>query len=330
MKNYDTYELEDFVADEAFCRWVLYPDEGGNEELLAWIENHPEKQNTLEEARMLISKLRFKEASVGKAQVSRIWDRIEASTAGTVKKLSFWNPARISMAIAAGIALLLAAYLIFRPLPKAIFAATDGETRELTLPDGSEVVLNASSEISYDKAAWKAGNRTIDLKGEAYFSVTKGKGTFTVNSTLGSLTVLGTRFNVFDRGSKWEVKVFEGRVAVETASIPAVELTPGTLSAYVKDQPAIKVDSFAYKEGKYQDWKVGYFYYEATPLEDVLEEIGRQYGKEVEFNSDLADLNFTGPFERTDLNSSLKEVLFPFRSKLAYFIEGEKIIVRKK
>ena len=43
-----------------------------------------------------------------------------------------------------------------------------------TLPDHSEVVLNADSEITYKKSNWDT-NRKLELQGEAYFKVAKGK-----------------------------------------------------------------------------------------------------------------------------------------------------------
>jgi len=56
------------------------------------------------------------------------------------------------------------------------------------------VVLNSKSTISFNKTDWK-NNRQLTLDGEAYFKVEKGS-TFTVNTNNGSVTVLGTQFNV--------------------------------------------------------------------------------------------------------------------------------------
>lgn len=329
MKNYDTFELEDFVADEAFCRWVLYPNEGLDAELRGFMEKHPEKKDLLEEARLLVANLRFEEAPPDNTQVSRIWERIEASTAGS-KKVPFWNPVRLSLALAAGLALLLAIYLVFSPAERITYAAAPGETIELTLPDGSRVVLNAGSQLSYNRTGWKEGSRAVELDGEAYFSVSKGQGTFTVNSALGYLTVLGTKFNVLDRGEKWEVRVFEGRVAVEAVGASQVELTQGYLSHYDKTQASIRVDTFRYELEQYRDWKSGYFYYDVAALKTVIEEIGRQYNKKVDFDTELLGLTFTGPFRKADLDQTLEEILFPYRDKLKYSVDAEAIVIEKK
>lgn len=82
------------------------------------------------------------------------------------------------------------------------------------LPDNSEVILNANSEIGFSKWNWE-NNRKLDLSGEAYFKVAKGN-KFDVNTALGTVTVLGTQFNVKSIENNFEVSCFEGKVSVTT------------------------------------------------------------------------------------------------------------------
>ncbi|RTL10293.1 MAG: iron dicitrate transport regulator FecR, partial [Flavobacteriaceae bacterium] len=84
--------------------------------------------------------------------------------------------------------------------------------QSVSLPDNSEVIVNKNSYIEYKTFFWK-NNRTIDLKGEAYFKVAKGK-TFEVNTNLGKVTVLGTQFNVNSKDNTFEVTCYEGKVKV--------------------------------------------------------------------------------------------------------------------
>ena len=46
------------------------------------------------------------------------------------------------------------------------------ETRNVILPDGSSVLLNRHSSLSYPKR-FKSDNREVQLTGEAYFEVSK-------------------------------------------------------------------------------------------------------------------------------------------------------------
>ncbi|MBC7438451.1 MAG: FecR domain-containing protein, partial [Flavobacterium sp.] len=90
--------------------------------------------------------------------------------------------------------------------------ASNGKRTAFLLPDNSEVVLNAGSEIEYKKWNWKK-NRNLELRGEAYFKVAKGE-KFEVKTSLGKVAVLGTQFNVKARKNRFDITCFEGRVKV--------------------------------------------------------------------------------------------------------------------
>ena len=102
-----------------------------------------------------------------------------------------WLP----MSIAASI-LLCCSMLYFYSVKPATYNTTIGESIQFSLPDESSVWLNAKSEISHNKD-WE-NTRDIKLNGEAYFEVAKGK-KFTVETPQGTVTVLGTKFNVKQR-----------------------------------------------------------------------------------------------------------------------------------
>src|SRR5690606_22489623 len=102
--------------------------------------------------------------------------------------------------------------------------AAAGEKTEFLLPDNSKVVLNSDSEAEYKSWNWNK-KRSVELKGEAFFKVAKGK-TFDVNTSLGKVTVVGTQFNVKARDNRFDVTCFEGKVKV-TYKNEEVFLTPG-------------------------------------------------------------------------------------------------------
>ena len=87
------------------------------------------------------------------------------------------------MSIAASLIIIFGLYTMFNPLTTKI-ETSFAEQRTISLLDGSEVIINARSEISYDEKDWSE-NRMISLNGEAFFKVEKGS-TFTVNTSLGS------------------------------------------------------------------------------------------------------------------------------------------------
>ncbi|MEL6658271.1 MAG: FecR domain-containing protein [Bacteroidota bacterium] len=148
------------------------------------------------------------------------------------------------LAAAAVVGLAIAAWFLLQPPPTTQFATVAGQRLEKHLPDASFVVLNAASNLTYSPDDWPA-NRQLELTGEAYFDVAKGS-TFTVNTDVGQVEVLGTQFNVWSREGQLEVSCYEGRVAVRFAANDfdeviqagqAVRLQPGSPAQYWNVKP---------------------------------------------------------------------------------------------
>ncbi len=89
-----------------------------------------------------------------------------------------------------------------------------GEQKEVTLADGSVVVLNTNTKI---KTVMSGVNRVVYLEqGEAFFKVARDmKRPFDVHTQAGMVRVLGTQFNVYDSGEQTVVTVLEGSVGVD-------------------------------------------------------------------------------------------------------------------
>jgi len=91
--------------------------------------------------------------------------------------------------------------------------STSDKFEEVELPDGSIVLLNKNSEISYPK---DFEERNVELKGEAYFEVVPNSTTFKVISGENEVTVLGTSFNVQATSESMEVEVSTGEVEMKS------------------------------------------------------------------------------------------------------------------
>ena len=196
--------------------------------------------------------------------------------------------------IAAMVAVIFATYYYFST-PKTIYATKFAEKTSFELPDQSTVYLNALSEVSFSAKKWKK-NRDLDLKGEAYFSVKKGS-KFTVNTAIGSVSVLGTKFNVVARNNFFEVQCFEGLVSAsyqgKTVKIPAGSSLKvlNSKSEFIKN---IMETNPAWLENNSK--------FESMPFSYVIQELERQYNIKVEYDKAIAPTVFTGSFTHTDLN----------------------------
>lgn len=113
-----------------------------------------------------------------------------------------------------------------------------GETRELTLPDGSHVVLNSDSAL---EVAYRKDRRLLRLKhGEAFFDVAHNPARpFDVEVGETMLRALGTAFNVRDRGTVVELTVSHGVVGVREGQSSLHKVPAGNFAIIHPDAVAV-------------------------------------------------------------------------------------------
>lgn len=167
----------------------------------------------------------------------------------------------------------------------------NGERIVALLPDGSEVTLNAGTSITYKPYWWRL-DREVKMEGEAYFKVTKGS-KFSVESPNGTVAVLGTSFNIFDRAEQYRVTCLTGKVSVASRN-RTTTLHPG-MSAYAEGNDL----STAANKDPYDKigWIHGNFSFISEPLKNVITEIERQYDIRIEIPQNI-DYLYTGNFSR--------------------------------
>jgi len=110
------------------------------------------------------------------------------------------------IASTAAVVILVLSFWFFSASEK--ITTTPDQIISYRLPDQSRIVLHEGSSLKFRKYNWK---RIVKLQGEAYFEVEKGEG-FLVNTKLGDVEVLGTRFLVSEQGTQFSVKCYEGKV----------------------------------------------------------------------------------------------------------------------
>ncbi len=135
------------------------------------------------------------------------------------------KPFKRFLRVAAAVAVIMVGSYFYLNTLNENFATQYAENKEVVLPDTSEILLNADSQISYSEKKWDK-ERNVSLEGEAFFKVAKGK-RFTVSTEHGTVAVLGTQFNVENRKGFFEVTCFEGLVSV-TFNNKETKLPAGT------------------------------------------------------------------------------------------------------
>lgn len=186
--------------------------------------------------------------------------------------------------------------------------AKNGAQSTFHLPDNSEVVLNSGSEIHYKKWNWD-NQRALELKGEAYFKVAKGK-KFEVNTSLGKVTVLGTHFNVKQRENRFDVTCYEGRVKVNYNDTEVI-ITKG-MSVAFKDGKSIPIPNHLIQEPEWLDNEM--VFYQAD-LKSILCEFERHFNVTLELQSTDNSQLFTGTIPSKNMDVALQVLTTSYHLK---------------
>jgi len=207
----------------------------------------------------------------------------------------------------------------------------------LTLEDGTKVWLNAASSIKYP-SAFNAGERTVELTGEAYFEVAKSPAKpFKVSVQGMEIQVLGTHFNVMAYSDEAAVKttLLEGSVKVSgtqprtiNSSLRGTKQKPQTLlpgqQAQHNKAGELKIMNDVDLE-QVVAWKNGYFQFNRDGIEVIMKQIARWYDVEISYEGKIAAREFGGKISR---NSDIREILKVLELSNVHFrIEGKRIIV---
>ncbi|MFT4697045.1 MAG: transmembrane sensor [Flavobacteriaceae bacterium] len=227
------------------------------------------------------------------------------------------NPYANFLKIAAVFAVVFASYLYVDSLGTT-FETQVAEKETFFLPDHSEVVLNANSEINFNEKNW-SNYRVLSLKGEAYFKVSKGS-KFSVNTNNGVVEVLGTQFNVYNRENSFYINCFEGLVSV-SYNDTIIELPAGHQLKVEEGQfishSNINSDSPA--------WTTNESNFENVTLALVLKEIESQYPVKITTKNININKRFSGTLTHNNLNLALKSICDPLN--LAFTINGKEDVI---
>ncbi len=169
---------------------------------------------------------------------------------------------------------------------KGITIVESGDVRnyELLLPDGTKVMLNSNSKISYPEA-FGTESRELQLSGEALFDVAHSSSSdFTVFAGNAIVEVMGTAFNVNTRQEESDVEVLVTRGSVKLTKDrheeAGVILEAGDFGS-IRGAETIKSSNV---DRNYLAWNTDYLEYEGSMLSVVFRDLRRSYGIEVAFD----------------------------------------------
>ncbi|MCA0899335.1 FecR family protein [Microbulbifer agarilyticus] len=196
------------------------------------------------------------------------------------------------------------------PASQQVYATAVGETRTVSLADGSQVQLNTNSELVVTFS--RDERRTQLLRGEAYFDVARQTARpFTVAAGEANIRVLGTQFNVERNRSNTRVSVTGGVVAV-SESRTASGLQPETVKLTRNQKVSVSgsglSDVSRTSANEALDWTRGQLVFDRTPLNEALEELNRYLDVPAAAAANVGDRTLSGTFELADPESTLSAI----------------------
>ncbi|HTE31784.1 MAG TPA: FecR domain-containing protein [Chryseolinea sp.] len=322
--DYSKHQVEDFVTDAFFIKWVKSPTDEHNAFWNAWLSKHNESRKIVEEARQIILLLDIKEHVPPDGKFLEIWERIGREDqsavdrdAGNELTLVVRPPIKWFYKLAASLLLLICVggfYWSYSHRTVVVVTAY-GESRTLILPDSTKVMLNSNSSIRYNTGDFTDSKREIWLNGEAFFAVVRktNEQHFLVHTGQLHVEVLGTKFNVNSRRGKTRVVLQEGKVKLdlESKNKPPLYMRPGDMVEFSeKDKTPVKktVDT-----NNYLAWRNNRLIFSSTSLLEIAQLLEDNYGYKVVFEEEeIANRKFTGSSPSDNLQELFQKLSIVF------------------
>lgn len=300
-------EIDDNILAKYLCGEASEHEKAVVEE---WLNASHENRAWLERVRKSMDFVP-KHYSEGKFDSEKAWRQFVFKRGYRKEKKSFvWRKSFVGLA-AAAVALLVVSLAAIRWLAEPEVEMAEWHTADasmtLFLPDSTKVMLAANSSLSYDKKSFGIETRSVNVDGEAYFSVKRDEEKrFMVKMDQTYVTVLGTKFIVETGEGQTSVSVESGKVAfAKNDDSQQVTLTAGMKAVYdVQMQTIKKDDDF---EPNDFAWVTGVIVFDAAPLKEVVEVLEKHYGVKLSLVGD-SSRKLTATFNNYVLNDILEVI----------------------
>lgn len=313
-------EPEDLLSDESFLSWYFRNGKEGEDSWDLWMAGHPDRARLVEQAVLLLQTTRQPEKGVDPRQLaaaeSALFKRIgelpgerigelpeemigelpeERVGEAMDERIGDFGIKRLGglnrrWMVAAAVFLVLAIGLIVAKMPagRPEVKTAYGQLSRRQLPDGTEVMMNANSRLSFSPN-WKDGiDREVWMSGEAFFHVSKTplKSRFIVHIDHFDIIVTGTQFNVINRHGIENVLLEEGSVILRTRDGKELNMKPGDFISF-RDE---RLEKRPVQHDSLVAWREQKLVFDKTPLRDLVKIINDQYGVHINLeNESLGD-----------------------------------------
>lgn len=357
-------EIEDFLADESFQTWVRFNDDQKNWE--EWTLEDPKRAKLVEEARLWLLAMKLPESSISATSLQKAlestWDKIEKreikSLQHTTKTTKIWNNHWLQGAAAVLFFIFLTSWFYSHTISpvksspiynelinvngEGLVEQTNNSRKPqtITLSDGSSVLLQPNSKLSYPKI-FVGNERKVYLSGEAFFEISKNrKKPFFVFANEIVTKVVGTSFRIraFDNQPNIEVLVRTGKVKIQSNKLipnlkeEEIVLLPNQALRFVRKNSTfnkitdITVDESLIKTTNNIEQLS--FDFTDIPVSQIFKTIEQAYLVDIDFpESKLKNCHLTTSLNDQPLPQKLKIICKSLGNNTSYEMNGNQIII---
>lgn len=200
-----------------------------------------------------------------------------------------------------------------------MYETAKGQHSTILLQDSTEVTLNYLTELKVNR--WSLEKiRRVELRGEALFHVRRNGTPFIITTSIGTVQVLGTQFNVQVRDDRMEVAVLSGSVKINAnrnGIDSSMILTQGQITICEKNGYPRAAEALPFSE--YPGWIQGKFMFYRTNLVSACEEIESQFDIKIRIERpQLRDITLTGIINSQNAETALATLVQLTGNKLRY------------
>lgn len=286
--DFTSFNPTDFLDNADFIRFIKYK---ADEDVVFWEQWQAGNPDNLDAFRQASFQLRLILSAGAYPVRAGLQDHIFAGVQNTIQQnRRMLQVKRRKYYWSAGLAasLLFGIYGLWFFNAQVTLKAAYGTNVNYTLPDGTEVKLNANSVLTYPRSInWKKV-RQVTLNGEAYFKVRhlnknnrhiQDGDRFVITTSHLMVEVLGTEFNLKDRRDHAEVMLVKGRVNVKSVETgEAYIMEPGNAVQYHADKLQLKQQADSLEKTA---WLKGKLLVNQTSARDIINEFEDLYGYHV-------------------------------------------------
>ncbi|MBB6004060.1 FecR family protein [Arcicella rosea] len=362
MKKYNDYTVLDFLVDKTFVQWVRSSGHKNPDDFWTkWVNENPHHHTMVQQASDFILASGIEGESVSDFQVELLINKT-LSTINTVNnrvpiKLRVFQHREWLLKLVASVALFLtigfATYLWQKNISEKLFATKNNqkliEKENLTsykmpvqLPDGSTVLLQPNSSVSFPETFQNASNREVYLKGQAFFEVVKNaKHPFLVYAKEVTVKVLGTSFTVqaFTKSTDVKVVVKTGKVMVFPKEVSSLDDTSNTIILLPNQQVIVNNESHKINQSPIQPAQVKAITSGSTPtiefndvpIKDIFHKLESMYGITIYFDEKLlGDCSLTTSLADEPLFEKLKLICEAIGPNSHFEVVNGKIVIHSQ